>query len=246
MLCQGDGRAVERVLIMAIFAAVHMRSPGELALVNVLVAVEAEVKLDHVLRRLACGRMALIAFHFHVLPAQGEGNRHVLRSGELRGLEPSQCVARFARASVLALRELAAVRVRIVAVRADFEDDGALEVGAVVASFAGHLYVLTFQWILRRGVIELDESRSTLPADCLMTRLTGVLERAVMHIRVTVGAAIKLQSDIAYRAVDGRHVTLLAGDIRMSAGQRVLSLRVIEVLAILPCVLIVAAGTVIS
>jgi hypothetical protein len=70
MACQRNRRLVERCLVMALLAAVHIWSTGELPAVNVLVAIQTKGELNLIESRLACGYVALRAGNFSMFLAQ--------------------------------------------------------------------------------------------------------------------------------------------------------------------------------
>ena len=127
MLGDGEQRAVEILNGVAAFAAILVRSIGELTAVDVLVAVHAVCKLHVVNSGLACRKVALRAFYFEVLAFQRVARACVLLHSEQRRFPALNGVALRAFSLFLAACKLAFVNV-FVAVSAIRKDELFLEI----------------------------------------------------------------------------------------------------------------------
>jgi len=247
MLCDREGRRMESADRVARLAPVVVRRRRKLPLVNVLVAVEAFRERKLVPRRGPRGNVALVARHLGVLSFERIRGESVLLHAEQRRLPAIHGVTGGAFALVLPLRELPAVGIGIVAVRAIRERDLFLEIAVRVALQAIHLRVLAEQGKLRLGVIELLARRNLLPAGSGVARLAGLRERAVMRIGVAITALGKGNAGeprLPARRRGG--MALLARDLCVKARQRESRLGVIEICRCFPVVEVVALETILA
>lgn len=144
-------------------------------------------------------------------------------------------MARLAFSAVRAVSELAAMRVRLVAVGARCVRNRRFEIAAFVARYTRYREVFPNKRIVRLRVIELGGVRRVLPARGVVARLAGLLEFAFVRIAMTVTARLEAQACIARLTVRSRSVAALAQHGAMCAAQRISSLRVIESLLIEVC-----------
>lgn len=173
---------------VAFFAAVAPWISCKLTLMLILMAINAQRKLDFVAGFLAGGNMAIGALHLGVRRHQREPGFSVIRRRK-RGWRPTiHLVATFAPASVRTLLKLAAVRVRSVAIRAIGKGNGNLEVRALVAGKARHISMFAKQRKRRLRVIEGGRKGRFLPRERVVARVTPLFELAFVGIGVTIGA----------------------------------------------------------
>lgn len=233
MLMAGEcerGR-VERLLGVALFAAVHVRRACKLAAVNVAVAIEALAELDLEERGTPAWGVALRTIEGGVPAAEWEAGGVVFGERELDvRFETVNGVAAFAAAAVGALGELTVVRIRLVAVGAEIVSDGGLEVGATMALLATYFQVFSQQRVLRFRVVEIGAERVRLfPAGDVVAVFAGLAGKGgAMRIGVAGGAAVELESDIFGRAVLLGCVALGAGNTDVRSPQGELGLAVVE------------------
>lgn len=151
---QRDVRRFERDARVALLATIAPRVGGKLAAVRVLVAVDAERKL-HFVARLFPGRdMAGFAFDFAVRDDERKAGLGVIGNAECGWLEAFDCMATLAAAMVGAARELALVRVWLVAVRALRVRNRAFEVAIKMAGETWHVGMLPKERVVCFRVIE--------------------------------------------------------------------------------------------
>lgn len=134
---QFECRWPEAIHRMATLAAIIVRRHCKFTFVEVLVAIETLSELDLVLRVLASRLVALYTFGGRVLSLEGISGGFMFHDAEARRPEAFYRVTALALATIGAFSELAAVRVRFVAVGALGKRDGLLEVAVRMALFAG-------------------------------------------------------------------------------------------------------------
>jgi len=149
-----EGRWSEPLDRMATLAAIVVSRAGELAFVDVRVAVQTLGVFDPVIGARPGGDMTLRAWDGRVPSFQGIGGGGVLGHAKFHGFESLHCVARLASAAVLACVELPAVGIRSVAVGAFPVSQRHIKRLAMVAGAAPHVRVLAQQRIVGSGVIE--------------------------------------------------------------------------------------------
>jgi len=150
----GVVRLLEGSPIVTLFAAVAPRSCRELALVFVLVAIQALRKLDLVSSIFACRNVARFALHCCMRKSEREFSLSMIRGRESGGLPALHRVAAFASAFVGALKELPAMRIGLMAIGTIVVRDWRLEIARLVTGFAGYLDMLAKQGEVRFGVVE--------------------------------------------------------------------------------------------
>jgi hypothetical protein len=148
----GRPKSLDRV---ARLATVQQGRGCELSLVSVAVTIHALGELDAIKRCLTRGQMAFLAAYRRVLALQRVTGGFVLHQSKLGRLEAFHGMAPRALAGVGALQELAAVRIRTVAIAALLECDRLFEIAARVALLAAQQRVFSYQWVFRTCVIEL-------------------------------------------------------------------------------------------
>src|SRR5581483_5368340 len=125
-----------------------------------------------------------------------------------------------------------------------FERQRFLEIPAGVALHAAHGLVFALQWILGLGVIEVLAhilKRDPLPPAGVMARLAALLaEASFVRISVAVIATAERNPHVTRLVVRAGSVALLARNLGMQPGQRVLGLRVVELRDVLPVFEVVA------
>jgi len=140
---------------MAAIAFIQQRRACELRAVSVLVAINAQRKFDFELRGRAGRDVALRAGDLRVGAFQRVSAGCMFLDGERRGLPAFHRVAAFALAAIFSLQELAAVRIRLVAVCAQRVRHRLLEVAALVTFGAVHAFVFSAKREAGLVVIEL-------------------------------------------------------------------------------------------
>jgi hypothetical protein len=98
-------------------------------------------------------------------------------------------MATFALASVLPLRKLTFMGIRLVAVRANMVCKRLLEIFALVAGYAVNARVLTQQWKTGLRMIEPRLKARPFPGRCRMACIAALFEFTLMRVAVTIGAA---------------------------------------------------------
>ena len=240
------GEALDGV---AAFAAVAVRSPCELCLMDVRVAVRAECVLDFV-ASLRPGRwMALGARDISVFPFEGIRRGGVLGNAEFCGFEPVHSVARLTGTAIFACAKLSTVGIRLVAIRALLICHRYIERLSVMAGAAFDIGVFAGQREFGLGVIEpfTQYGRGDLlPCDGCVAGFAIRLESSPMWINVARRALLKGQAREfeCSRLAGFRFVALRTGDLDVRAGQRKLGLGMIEPGGLLPAVECVALETV--
>jgi len=169
---------------MALLATVLPRIAGKLALVFILVAIDAECKLDFETSVIASGNMAVGALDFCVRRHEREARFGMICRGECGWAPAGYGVAAFAAPAIGALEELAAMRIRIVAIRALSVGDGQLEIAGLVAGEARHIGVFAQERVTRLGVIEGGGEGGVLPTGGGVAGLATLLELALVGIGV--------------------------------------------------------------
>lgn len=119
----------------------------------ILMAIEAELKLDFVNRLFTTWNMALRALQTAMFALQGIRSRRVLFQSEGRGLEPLYIVAAAAFRAAGALGELALVFV-LVAIHALLEGERLFEITVAMAGHTVDGLMFSQQWILGLRVVE--------------------------------------------------------------------------------------------
>jgi len=134
MHCQRHVRLLEAALAMALFAPISPRLAGKLALVNILMAIDAQGKLDPVSRLSTRGDMALRALRHRMRSHQWESRRSMITQRVGRRLEAIDGMAALTATMVRSLGKLVAVRTRLMAVRTLLMCDRRLEVPSPMTS----------------------------------------------------------------------------------------------------------------
>ena len=203
---------------MALLATIEPGRGGKLALVLILVAIDAQGVFQPVRGRLAGRRMAIGALHLLMRKHQRELGFGVVGRRISGRLPTIDRVATLAAALVCALNELAAMRIRLVAVRAIGKGDRQIEVGALVAGNAAYLAVFAEQRILCLRVVEVRCESGFFPRRGSVAGFAGLLELALVRVGVTVGTVGERNSKIAGLSVGTIGVALLAGYLLVRAG----------------------------
>jgi hypothetical protein len=225
----GRCKALHRV---ADFAAVLIRRPRKLALVDVRVTILAGRQLNLVNGPGPGGNVALLARNLEVFLFQRVGRSRMFSHSEGRRFEAVQGMASSAVAASLAGHELPLVRVRM-AVRTAVEREWPIEVTSLVAGITADGSVLTEQWVLGFGVVERRTDlgwRGLFPARGRMTNVTRRLKGAAVRVRVAVRALAERDTYVLHRLRVSwfRLVTFLARDLGMKARKGVASPRVVK------------------
>ena len=134
---------------MALVALVEVWRRRKLRGMPICVTVGTELKLDLVQRVLGLGNMALRALQAGVPALEWIRARRMFFDPELGGLEPVDGMAGRTFASIGTLGELAAVRIRSMAICAFAEGNLLLEITLSMTLHAFDLGMLPEQWILR-------------------------------------------------------------------------------------------------
>ncbi len=210
---------VEVVLRMTQLTAIEIRSPSELLLMYVLVAIATLRKQNLELGGAACWDMAFRAFHRRMLPAQREVRRAVILRLEDRFFEAVDRMAAFAFASVGPLGKLAVMRIGRVAVGTEPMCQMGLEISRTMATIAPQFNVFTEQRVLCLEMIESRREACLLPGNRVVTGFTALFESSLVNVGVTRRTLVELQSDELRCFSGNRRVALFALHSFMCAGQ---------------------------
>ena len=227
-------RHLPLVAVVALLAAVAPRVGSELSLVLILVAIQAGCKLHLVFRVLAAGTGGLVAIR--TLQVGVRRNERVLGLGVIRSRECGWApalhgVAAFATTLVRALRELSPMLI-LVAIGTRLESNLGFEIAALVAVNARYLPVLSNQWVVGLGVIELARKGRSRPRRGSVARFAGLFELALVGIGVAIHAKLEFESGVAWLPIVAWRVALGARRGHVLARQRIAGLGVIECLLI--------------
>jgi len=141
--------------------------------------------------------------------------------------------------------KLAFVRIGRVADGALFKGKRLFEIACRVAFGASHFFVHSDQRIFCFGMVELHRRIHFFPGGRRMAGFARSLKRTFVRIGVAIDASAELDTSKLHGLVGARgDVALLAGDLDVHSGQRVLGLGVVELLGLLPVGYIVAAHAV--
>ena len=226
------GRGLEGGPGVALFASIAPGRGSELALVLVLVTVNAEPELDLVASLFSGWDMAVDTLHIGVRKEQREIGLSMICSSKCRGGPAFDRVATLATASVGAPEELSPVRIGIVAVGAVGEGDGSLEVGTFVAGNARYRDVLAEQRKLCLRVVEGRGEGGTLPTESIVAGVASLLELAFVRVGVAGRAGGERDAGVTRLAIGAGCVALLAGSGLVSSGEFEARLGVVEVLRV--------------
>ncbi len=236
--------AADRV---ARFTTIGEWRTGELALVRVGVAIQASSEGQVVAGCRPRGDVTLRAGHRRVFPFERVGRGRVFLHAEERWLEAVHVVAGGTFALICTFAELAAVRVRGVAVRALREGNRPFEISARMTFQAVHLGVLPEQRISRLRVVEFVGGKNSPPARCCMAGFARWNKCAAMRIFVTIGAfAERNAGELRLLLRTAGHVALLAHHLRVEARQRKSRFRMVELLRSFPIHEVVTLQTILS
>jgi hypothetical protein len=134
---------------VALVALVQIRGRGKLAGMTIAVTVGTELELDLVECVFSLRNVTLHALQARVPALQRIRGCRVILNAELRWFESFDGMTRRALPAVRSLCELAAVRIRLVAIHALIEGDSFLEITPSVALDTLHLRMLSEQRIFR-------------------------------------------------------------------------------------------------
>jgi len=171
------------------------------------VAIDALRELDLEFRVIARGHMARCTLHRGVRKDQRESRLRVIRNREGRRTPSLHGVAALTLSTIGAMRELAAMRIGLVAIRACIVRYRCLEVRALVTTLAGNLEMLADQRIVRLRVIECRGKVRLLPCERRVARIASLLELTLVRIAMAIRTTGEGQSCIANLAVRARRVT---------------------------------------
>src|SRR5579859_5917242 len=151
---------------VAPLARVQVRSPGELPIMFILVAIGAAPKLDLEERVFAFGDMTLRTLHCEVFPFERISRGGVLFRRERRGLEAFYRVAPRALRASGPLRKLSVMRIGLVTIHALRKCNRLFEISTRVAARAIHRPMLALERVLRLPVVKVlthHRQRNSLP-----------------------------------------------------------------------------------
>jgi len=232
MLFERVIRGLESGAVVALLAVVLPGRRSELALVFILVAIDAERKLDFELCVFARRSMAGSALDRSMREDEWEAGLRVIRNGKC-GWAPSQdSVATLAAAAIGTLQKLASMRIGLVAVGTCLVGYRRLEVSAGVASHARHIDVLSKQRKLRLRMVECRGEAGFLPRRGVVAGIAPLFEFAFVRILMAIGAACERQPCIAWLPVRAGGMTTLAQNIPVRTCKWIAGLGVIEVLPV--------------
>ena len=216
---------------VASVTGVEVWSPGELCRVFVGVTVGAALELHFEQSVLPFRDMALSTFQPRVSTLQRVGTQGVLLHGEQGRLPALHRVAGGALSTIGAFRELAAMRIGLVAIHALLESDWLFEVPIGMALGAIDEDVLALKRVPSLRVVEtlVDRLQQNLfPSAGAVTRLAALGEASAVRIFVAIGALIERDAHILRLAVRSVGVALRALHFLVQSGQRITRLRVIK------------------
>ena len=187
---QGVNRRRPAGLAVAILAAVLVGRTRELAFVGVLVACGAGGE-GHAIRGLfTLWQMALCARHTGMLSEQRVGGPGVVRDGETGRLPSGFAVAGLAVAAVFAMRELAAMLVRV-AIQAARERDVGFEILGLVTVLANYARMLAGQGVVGFAMVETIGWKDLLPTTCDMAMRAIAVEGIAMRVLMARGTEVE-------------------------------------------------------
>ena len=215
MLLQREGRRVEALHLVAVFATVEVRSARELLRVRILVAIGTGLKCRVVVGSETRRGMALGTLQTLMPAGKRVLGRLMAGLGEGCGFPPRICMTGGAFTAIGAADKLPPVLV-LVAVHALFVLDRLLEIGVQVALVARQTIVFAVQRELGLAVVEIAAGdMHTFPRLGVVTRLAPRRERTVMRILMAGGARSEIKAFILndFRIHLARLVTLGALDV---------------------------------
>lgn len=202
---------------------------GKLALMRVRVAVQAFCKRDFVSCRRPRWQVAFRAGHGCVFARKGIRRGHMRLYVEERRLPALLVVAARTFALVRACGKLAAVRVRLVAIRALGKRNRLFEISTRVAAQAVHLRVLSQQRKFRFRVVELLARRDSFPTAGRMAAFARLRKSTAMRVTVAVRTLAEWNSRVARLPTRRRGcVAFRARHLHVDPRERIPGLRVIE------------------
>lgn len=154
MLCQSHRRCLERVTGVTLLAPIAPGIGYKLALVGILMTIDANAELDLVKSLRARRNMAGRTRHRGVRRHQRKARLRMIRNIERSWRPTRHDVTTLAASSIGALRKLSVMRIGFVAVRAEGMRDRRLEVARLVTGQARDLEMLTGQSKVRLRMIE--------------------------------------------------------------------------------------------
>ena len=196
---------------VASLAGIEVRSPGELPIVLVFVAISATRKHNLEQCVFALGNMTLGAFDGEVFAFERIGRGRVIFRRERRRFEAVHSVASRALRAPRSLGELAVVRIGLVTIHTLCERNRLFEISASVTECAIHGRVFALERILRLRVIKVlthRSQRNSLPAFGAVAGLTALREASVVWISVAVRTFGKRYPGVTRLAVGCRRVAL--------------------------------------
>lgn len=216
--------------VVALLAPVLPRGSRELAVVFILVAIEAARKRHFVNRLLSRRDVALGALHLAMRRDQCELRPGVLDRGKGRGLPSLYRVAAFALSSVCAFGKLPAMRIRPVTIGAELIGDRSLEVCCLVAINTTHFSVLAQERKGRRRMVEGGLESRLLPCRGRVARCAVLFKFALVRVRMAGRTGVELKAGVARPSVRAGGMALLTGDGPVKPGERVMRSGVVEAL----------------
>jgi len=189
--------------------------------VAVGVAIGAAFELDLEERVLAFRNMAQGALQACMSAPQRICARGMLLRSECRRLPSARAVTGRTLTMIWPFRKLPVVRIGFVTVHALGENQRLLEVAIDMALRAVHAEVLSFERILRLGVVKTlvhCSNRNLLPSRHAMAGLATLREGPMMRILVAIDALAEWDARVAGSIVRSRCVAFCAPDMRMQPG----------------------------
>jgi len=240
-----EGRAMKVLYGMAILATILVGPVGELFVMGVLMAVCARREFHLIDGSLPCRGVTFGASDGGVFCLQRIMRSRVFFHAKLRWLPAFDRMA-FRTFSLARPRlELPFVGIRGVAIRASGKGQRFLEIAPLVAVAATNFQMHPEQRILCFRMVELHRRIHLFPTGCRMTGFARSLESPLVRVGVARQARVEPDSGELHRLLrSGGEVAPLTGDLGVHSGERVLGLRMVELLRLLPVVHRVAATTV--
>ena len=242
MLGNGERRAMKILYRVAILATVLVRRGGKLLVMRILMAIRAGREFHFVDGVFSGRRVALVASNGRMFSFERIMRCRVLLHAKLRWFPPFHGVALRTLSFARPRLELSFMWIGSMANCALGKGQGLLEIASGVAVAATDLQVHSQERVFCFRMIELHRGIHFFPTGGRMAGFARSLESAFVRIGVAGDAGIEFYPRELHRLVGtSREVALLAGHLGVHSGQRILCLRMVELLGLFPVGHIVAA-----
>ena len=220
-------RCLERRPSVALLAPVVPRSTRKLPLMLVLMAVDAQRKLQTVAPRRPLRRVAVVALHLGMRRHQRKLRLRMIRHRVRRLVPVLHSVAALALPLIRPTRKLSAVNI-LVAIQALRMRDLRLEVPSLMASVAIHFQVLPKQRKIRLRMVKPIRKPRLRPTQRRVAGVTSRLELTLVRILVAIRTIRKLQPFVTWLPILTCRMALFARHALMQARQRKYRLRMVK------------------